>query len=329
MTYNGARGTTKQAMADALGVRGLSLQEINEANKALRIGMEALDPRVELESANSLWAHEGIEFEADFIRRNEEFYRAKVTSLNLGAPEALSTINGWVNEATAGKIDDLVGPGDLIQAILLLLNAIYFKGMWHRQFDKEATSEGTFSLPDGGRKTTLMMHQSGRYRYFENRQFQAASLPYGDGRVSMYLFLPNKKTSLTEFQKNLNWESWNVWMSQFREVEGDISVPRFKVEYEAELKEALEALGMGIAFRSGANFEGMCAGPLQISVVRHKSYMEVNEEGTEASAATAVSMARGFPPERFSMIVDRPFFCAIRDDQTGLNLFTGVLLDPK
>lgn len=330
MTYNGAEGTTKQALAETLGVGGMTLQEVNEANAALRVTLASLDPKVQLAIANSLWAKEGLEFKPDFIRRNKDFYGAKVTNLNFTDPSALLTINGWVKERTNGKIDKLVKPEDLdILTVLILINAIYFKGIWTVQFDKAKTEEGVFVLLDGSRKKHPMMSQSGRYTYYKGENFQAVSLPYGEGRISMYVFLPDKTTTLSEFQKSLDARNWEAWMHQFDETEGDVVLPRFKVEYEAELNDALTALGMGVAFTSKANFRGMCARPLFISKVRHKTFMEVNEEGTEAAASTAVIMKRLSPPQKFKMVVDRPFFCAIRDNKTGTVLFMGSIVEPK
>jgi len=173
------------------------------------------------------------------------------------------------------------------------------------------------------------MSQSGRYPYYESEEFQAVSLPYGEGRVSMYIFLPKQSLPLGEFQALLNAQNWQSWIAQFDERDGDIVLPRFKVEYKKELNGALIALGMGVAFRN-ADFGGMGAGKLMISAVIHKTFIEVNEEGTEAAAATAVMMERGNFKSRsqFSMVIDRPFFYAIRDSDTGALLFMGFVLDP-
>jgi len=331
MTYNGAEGATKQAMAETLGIKETSLREVNEANARLLAALESVDPQVELAIANSLWAREDIVFKPDFIQRSRDFYGAQVTSLDFTALDALSTINGWVKRKTKEKIDEIVKPQDLdILTVLILINAIYFKGLWRLQFDKGKTKEGVFTLLDGRRKRHPMMSQSGLYEYYEGQNLQAVSLPYGEGRISMYIFLPDKSTSLSEFQKNLNTKNWEEWMHLFREMEGDVVLPRFRLEYEAELNDALASLSMGVAFdKYNANFQGMCVEPTYISAVRHKTFLEVNEEGTEAAAVTAVVMKLRAVVRRFSMIVDRPFFCAIRDNKTGAVLFMGYIMEPK
>ena len=220
------------------------------------------------------------------------------------------------------------------QAILFLINAIYFKGTWTVEFDKAKTREDQFTTLAGKQKRHPMMHQSGKYRYFEGQGFQAISLPYGGGQVSMYLFLPAAVSSLVEFQKNLSAANWDSWMREFAVTDGEIAVPRFKVEYEITMNDALKALGMGIAFDANrADLSGIIETSEKafISEVKHKTFVEVNEEGTVAAAATSVtaSVTSVMQPRKpFRMIVDRPFFCAIRDNETGTLLFMGSITDP-
>lgn len=335
MVYNGAAGETKEAMARALEVGEMPLEEVNHANSILKEILEKADPEVQLDIANSLWGREGISFKPDFIRRNKEFYGAEVAALDFGSPEAVSIINDWVQDNTNGKIDKIVDNINPL-TILFLINAIYFKGKWSEEFDPEETEEDIFYLLEGSRKKVPMMYQSDDYRYYRGERFQAVSLPYGEKRISMYIFLPDRDYSLEEFYEQLNAENWKSWMSQFSFKEGEICLPRFKLEYEVTLNDALKALGMGVAFDPiAANFEGMCE-ILQginfyISKVKHKTFVEVNEEGTEAAAATSVEMVMLAvrPEQPFSMVVDRPFFFAIRDNKTGTLLFMGSIVDPQ
>lgn len=331
MTYNGANGSTQQAIAQTLQLQGMSLDEVNQAQLALSQILTNPDPKVQLNIANSLWARQGINFKPDFLQRNKDFYQAQITNLNFSSPNATSTINNWVSQNTKGKIPTII---DRISpdAVLYLINAIYFKGSWTEEFPKNATQERPFTLLNGTRKQHPLMSQFGRFRYYENDSVQAISLPYGSGRMSMYVFLPKPNTTLQSFYSTLTPENWEQWIKQFRTREGSISLPRFKLEYDITLNQTLQALGMGIAFQDRANFTGMTSTPVSIDEVKHKTFVEVNEEGTEAAAVTSVGVrATSAMPvdEPFNMVVDRPFFVAIRDNQTGTLLFMGSIVEPK
>jgi serpin B len=331
MTYNGASGETQQAMAKALELQGITLPTVNQANNALKASLETADPEVQLSIANSLWAKQGVTFKPDFMERNRQFYGAKVTELDFANAEATRTINNWVKENTRGKIDQVVDqlkPDD----VLFLINAIYFKGNWTKKFDQNQTAERPFYLSNGTQKQHPMMSQSGKYRYYENETFQAVSLPYGKGRLSLYVFLPRENNSLDAFQQQLAVENWQQWMNQFRMRNGSIQLPRFKFDYDIQLNNALKVLGMESAFSDGADFSNMTSASVAINEVKHKTFVEVNEEGTEAAAVTSVGVAltsAQMPEEPFQMVVNRPFFCAIRDNQTGTVLFMGSLREPK
>lgn len=344
MAYNGADRETREAMAKTLELQGMSLDDVNQANAVLNRILQNPGLRVELNIANSLWAGEGIKFRSEFIKRNEDFYTAKVTTLDFMDPKAPDTINEWVRENTRGKIGKIIDkiscddPQYNCEIILYIINAIYFKGSWSTEFDKALTKEEDFYLLDGSRKRHPMMFQSGRYMYLQGEGFQAVSLPYGDGRLSMYLFLPEKDSNLKEFYERLNAENWDRRMSQFRSMEGSLVIPRFKLEYKTTLNDALTSLGMGIAFdRVRANFRNMCVFSEDENVfihnVSHKSFVEVNEEGTEAAAVTSVEIGATTTAflklRRFNMVVDHPFFFAIRDSKTGVVLFMGSIVEPK
>jgi serpin B len=333
MTYNGAVGETKEAMERALEIHGLTHAELNHAYAALRSELENPDPRVQLQIANSLWARKGISFNPAFIARNKEFYGAEVTALDFGDPGAPAIINAWVKDKTKDKIEKIVDSIDA-QSVLFLINAIYFKGAWSTEFDKAKTKDDAFTIGSGSQKRLPMMTQSGKYDYYEAANFQAVSLPYGSGRVSMYVFLPAAGTSIDQFLPSLTTANWDAWMKRFSKTQGAIVLPRFKVEYEITLNDALKALGMGVAFDPDrANFAGMfqTAQSAFISKVKHKTFAEVNEEGTEAAAVTSaeISVTSIAPPRKsFKMVVDRPFFFAIRDNKTGSVLFLGSIVDP-
>lgn len=337
MAYNGADRETREAMADTLGFGEMTLDEVNHSYAALRNSLSRADGHVELAIANSLWAKEDVAFNPDFLGRNRQFYAAEVATLDFGDPAAPDVINRWVADQTRGKIDGIVDEIDPL-AVLFLINAVYFNGEWTVAFDEEMTRDRSFYLPDGSEKQHPMMSQMGQYQYLENDDFQAVSLPYGDGDASMYIFLPREHTGLTGFLANLGVDNWESWLDQFNNREGNIVLPKFKAEYEKSLIDPLKALGMGIAFDPRlANFDGMHDGAeeleLYIQEVKHKAFIEVNEAGTEAAAVTSVGVGvtslEPEKPPRFSFIADRPFFYAIRDSKNGSIIFMGVVMDPQ
>ncbi|BCL35737.1 serpin family protein [Nostoc sp. MS1] len=331
MTYNGASGSTQKAMAKTLELQGITLPELNSANAELNKLLQNPEENVQLTIANSLWVNKNISLRPDFLQRNRDFYQAQVSNLDFQNPNATKTINNWVKENTKGKINNIVDTIEPNQA-LFLINAIYFKGQWSQKFDKAQTKPQTFYTGSGQQKQHPMMSQKGEYRYFETPQFQAISLPYGQKRnVSLYIFLPKQNSNLKAFYQNLTPENWNKWLSEFSQRDGSITLPRFQSDYDISLNDTLKALGMGEAFTNKANFSGM-GDKLAISQVKHKTVIEVNEEGTEASAATSVgivatSLRQPQPP--FQMVVNRPFFYAIRDHQSKNILFMGAVVDPE
>lgn len=332
MTYNGAEEETRSAMEETLLLQGMSMDEINAAFADLLTILENPDPEVELAVANSLWAREGVDFNEDFLQRNRDYYKAEIAELDFSDEDAADQINAWVKEKTRDKIEEIVEAPIAQETILFLINAIYFKGEWSEPFDTELTREIPFNLPDGSQKNHPVMFRKYDFRYLENDLFQAVSLPYGkDERVSMYIFLPAEGVKLEELYEDMNSTTWENWLNSFRVMEGEVGLPRFEFDFEISLNETLKTLGMGIAFDDeAADFSGMHPIPprLYISEVKHKTFVAVNEEGTEAAAATSVEIAVTAMPENFTMIADRPFFFAISDDMTGTILFMGSVNEP-
>jgi serine protease inhibitor len=330
MTYNGAAGETKDAMRRTLKTEGLSLDELNEASAALINSLRSSDPKVELAIANSLWARQGMKFKEDFLERNRQFFAAEVASLDFDAPSALTIINNWVSRNTKDKIPsiiDKIDHGD----VMFLINAVYFKGQWENKFEKELTKNKPFYPLSGPQKAVPMMAQSGEYQYFRGDKFQAVRLFYGAKGASLDLFLPDKDSSIDDLLKRLSFEQCGQWTKRFHRAEGDIKIPRFKMDYESSLNDPLKAMGMGVAFvRGKADFRGMRdQNDLYISMVKHKAVVEVNEEGTEATAATSVTISQEAALQRFTFIADHPFLMMIRDRRTDALLFMGVVVDPK
>jgi serine protease inhibitor len=330
MTYNGAAGETKEAMRRTLKTEGLDLDEINKASAALINSLRSSDPKVELAIANSLWARRRVKFREDFLERNRQFFGAEVASLDFVAPNALTTINNWVSRNTESKIPSIINRIDP-HHVMFLINAIYFKGQWEKKFKKELTKNEPFYPLSGPQKEVPMMSQSGDYQYYRGNKFQAVRLFYGAKGASLDLFLPDKDSSIDGLLKRLSLEQCGQWTGSFRQVPGDIKVPRFKMDYESRLNDPLKAMGMSVAFVEGkADFSGMREqNGLYVSKVIHKAVVEINEEGAEAAAATSVGIRIDSAMRRFTFIADHPFLMIIRDQRTDAILFMGVVVDPK
>jgi len=330
MTFNGSDGTTKDDMAKALQFSNMTLDNVNAGNEILKRKLETVSSGVQVNIANSLWGNKDFVFPSKFVEDNNKFYDAKLTSLDFSKKESVDAINKWVSDSTNKKIEKMVEQIDPA-TFLYLINAIYFKGTWTDKFDKDLTTDANFTLVDGKQKTVSMMERMGEFRYLEKAgEFQAIKLPYGESQeVSMYVFLPAKESNLTNFNKSLTSENLEAWFTQFKTSNGLLDLPKFKLEYELILNDSLKALGMSSAFDSNANFTKLGGG--FISEVKHKSFVDVNEEGTEAAAATSVAITKtSMPLEKpFNMIVDRPFVFAIVDGQTNSILFMGNIVEPK
>ena len=329
MTYNGAAGSTQEAMQQTLELQGLTLDEVNEAYKSLIELLSDLDPRVEFLLANSIWYRHTMTFEQAFLDLTQEFFDAEVSALDFSDPAASQTINDWVSQKTRGKIQEIVPEEIPWNIIMYLINAIYFKGDWTYQFDKSRTGPARFTLVDGSETTVEMMsHESEvdiRLAWADG--VKVAELPYGGSAYSMIVLLPNEPAQIHDLVDLLSRETWNAWIADLDTSQVHVSLPKFTLEYEIGLNEVLKALGMEVAFTPGAaDFTRMYApGGIWIDSVVHKTFMDVNEEGTEAAAATAVSMALSASPE---FVVDRPFIFVIRERFSGTILFMGKVMDP-
>lgn len=330
MTLNGAAGSTREAMETTLELSGLTMQEINESYQSLIELLAGLDPKVRFQLANSIWYRQEWSFEEEFINLCKDYFDAEISGLDFNDPNARDVINGWVDENTNGKIKEIVDADDIDSiTVMFLINAIYFKGTWTYEFDEEMTQDDWFTLPDGSQKACKMMTQEGEFEYFENSDFQAVDLPYGDGDFSMTILLPHQQKDVDSLISEFSQDNWNQWMNTFSKDWGNIFIPKFALEYELTLNEALEALGMGVAFASEADFTKMHRSDLlQIDEVKHKTFVEVTEEGTEAAAATSVEMVYKGVPSGFSMRVDRPFVFVIWEHHSDTILFMGKIVEP-
>lgn len=331
MTYNGSKGETQTAIAKTMGWEGMSLDEMNQGNETLISLLQQPGSGVQVRIANSLWSRKGKPFHSNFTKINKAFYDAKVTELDFNSPKAPDTINEWVNKNTNGKIPKMIESIDPMD-VLILMNAIYFNGGWKKEFQPSATKEESFRLQEGSTKLVQMMAQTGTYEYLQEVGFQAIRLPYGDGQMDMLVILPDESSSLGALHDKL-WADHSRWRQPFQQSRGEIKLPRFKIEYGEQLKEPLKTMGMTLPFdKVKADFSGIAPVPpnLFINAVTHKTFIEVNEKGTEAGAVTSVHMATASAPidTPFQMTINRPFFFAIEDRQTGAWLFVGSVVEP-
>jgi serpin B len=285
-----------------------------------------------LEIANSIWYRQGLTVLQEFVTTNQQYYDARVSSLDFDDAGAPGVINGWVSDKTQDKIKKIVEEIKPL-TVMYLINAIYFKGIWQTEFKKENTSDGPFYLNTGSPVAVPVMKQTTTLRYTSNDLFSMAELPYGQGNFSMLVMLPQTGLSPDNIVSELTPGNWDTWMGELTERNVDLKLPKFMFEYKNELNKELEAMGMGIAFSDGlADFSKISGiGELFISKVLHKSFVEVNEEGTEAAAVTAVEIEFTSvepEPQVTEFHVDRPFLFAIRETSTGTILFIGRVNNP-
>jgi len=330
MVANGAAGQTKAEMQQVLHTADLTSTIANPAFKDLNQQL-ASRKDVTLNLANGIWFKQGFHLKPVFVADNKNFFKAEMAAVDFGSPNSAQTINKWADKQTQGKIKDVVQyPFDPMTQVILA-NAIYFKGKWVKPFDGHMTQPRNFYLSDGEQKNAPMMLQQGDFKYQETPDFQAVQLPY-EGGLQMQVFLPTKNSSpqklIESFRASGNWQT-NI-QSGFNLRKGTLLLPKFKMAYDVKLNYPLEVLGMKSAFIYGkADFSAMAEEALFIGLVEQKSYVDVDEKGTEAAAVTTVTMMKSaMPRQDFRMIVDRPFLFVISDDATDSILFIGIVNDP-
>ena len=330
MMLNGANGNTYDSMKAVLQLNGLNQAEINEAYKNLINILTNIDPKVVFNIANSIWYRNTMQFQQDFINTNKTYFNAEVSGLDFSSPESINIINNWVDQNTNGKITQIITfiPEN---AVMFLINGIYFKGDWKYQFNKDYTKDDFFTISDNSKVPCKMMEQEGNYKYLSNDLFQAVDLPYGDSSFSMIVFLP--KQDINSLISQFNDRNWNEWLNSFSLKEGDIWLPKFELNYEIKLNDVLKSMGMEIAFSRSADFTKIYSpGQVYISNVKHKSYIKIDEEGTEAAAATSVEISLTSSTGgtgKFYMRIDKPFIFVIKDNSANSLLFIGKIINPE
>lgn len=333
MTLNGAEGQTFEDMRNAMSLKGMELEEINRAFQSLMKLLVTVDPKVTLKVANSVWYREDFPVKEEFLERINDFYDGTADDLNFNDPASVDIINNWVNKNTDGLIDQIIThiPDDMV---MYLMNALYFKGDWLNQFETDDTRKADFVLETGETVDVDMMHQKGLFATHISDEVHLIELPYGDSLYSMSVLMPSDiNTPIDQFAKEkLSFEKLSEWRSELVVDYNGVSInfPKFELDYEIEYNDILKAMGMEIAFNATeADFNGITdrsVMKIYIDEVKHKTFIRVDEEGTEAAAVTSVGIVESVS-QQFN--INRPFVFIIHELETGTNLFMGKVKNPN
>lgn len=328
MTLNGASGQTREDMLATLGISGLPDDEINQAYRDLAEALLEVDRRVNIQIANSVWIEEDFSPKKTFIDVLKEYYNADTGEFDILDPGAPALVNGWIEDKTNGLIKNMIEKFS-DNTVMLLVNAIYFKAKWQEEFDKSMTTPETFIKRSGASSNVPMMRQQETFRISEGNGFIFAELPYGQGNYVMDILLPGTNAGTSSLLPLLENDQFNSLLggSGLRDV--DLSMPRFKFGFKSKLKEILSDLGMAVAFTDLADFSRISELDLLLNEVLHQAFIETNEEGTEAAAATVVEVGlTSAPTEPLEIKLDHPFLFLIRETTTNTIMFMGRVSDP-
>lgn len=333
MAYNGADGDTKSEMEEAMKLNGLTTEQINNSYKMLIGALQSLDKEVIFEIANAIFYADFFQVKSDFLKINKEIYKAEVEKLNFGSPTAVKTINDWVSEKTKEKIPSIIdqlNPDDR----MVLLNAIYFNGIWANKFDEKGTHLLDFTKSDGTVLEVPTMKKEEKLEYLTSTLVRAVKMPYGSGQYNMIIFLPADGKTSGDVIDSFSSGQWKNWMESFETTDHVvITMPRFKFAFESPLKDVLKEMGMEKAFLPNmADFSKISEEDLYISSAIHKSFIDVNENGTEAAAVTAITFTTtsvGNEPPKVYFNVNKPFVFAITEKDTDAILFIGEVNHPE
>lgn len=332
MTLNGAEGETRTGILNAIHFGGLEPADVNQAYHDLTALLTSMDRKVEMKLANSVWYKNIYTIKSEFSSIVKDYYDGKAEGLDFTNPSAKDVINGWVEDKTNHRIQNLI---EAIENddVMFLINAIYFKGDWVNQFDKSLTKKDDFIKEDGSIQQVDMMYSKGvELSFFANNHVSLLDIPYGNGQFNMTILLPGSTKTVASILRGLGSDSINYWLDKAEPRIPILEMPKFKMEWKSNLNQPLTDMGMGTAFSDAASFPNLFENPLSLKISRviHQSFIEVNEEGSEAAAATAVGIATtsvGQPvPDHIK--INRPFIFMIREKHTGVILFIGQLHSP-
>lgn len=332
LAYNGSAGETAVELGKLLGYAPAERLQMNKDHKALLTLLNSVESGIELKTANSIWANEELPLRKEYLSTGKAFYEAEIRNTDFSGQQSVQEINEWVSKHTEQKIEEMLEKPPGNDTVAVLVNAVYFKGGWKQVFAEDDTQSTDFYPTRGSKVQVDMMKQSGVFVYKETENWQAIRLPY-TGWMDMIIVLPAEDYSLDELQDEL--AKGKLQDSVLIDGKyGEISLPRFTASYGIDLKDSLKALGVKQTFDSNrGNFSNLAEtpDPIFINQIIHKSYIKVNEQGSEAAASTLVAMMAGGGPsteEPFKMVVNRPFLFAIKDRQTGVMLFLGAIENP-
>jgi serine protease inhibitor len=323
MTANGANGATYDEMRSALRLNGATREDVDGGYKSLITLLRGLDPQTDFRIANSIWFEQTFPFNASFLDESKLYFDAQVKALDFANPSAVTTINSWVSGQTNDRIPRILESIDNAE-VMFLVNAIYFKGIWQTQFDKSKTVDALFRAADGSTATVPMMARGAGVQYTATSEYSAVDLPYGNSAFTMTVVLPNG--DIDAFAESFDQAKWNSLVGSLRESAVEVYLPRFRLLWQRELNDDLGQLGMRLAFTPNyADFTRMSPRGLDLFITKvlQKTYVDVDEQGTEAAAATSVGV--GVTSVTPAFRADRPFLVVIRERFSGAILFIGKI----
>lgn len=329
MTLNGADGSTRDGILETLRSNGITTDAINQSYKSLTDALLTVDKRILFSIAYSVWAEEDFPVKKQFTDKLTNYYQAETRTFSKSSTgTTVKEVNGWIEDKTNGLIREML-KGLEPNTVMMLINAVYFKGQWNSRFDKSKTVTEAFHISGSQSADVPMMKQTNKFKVFENEELILAELPYGQGNYVMDVIIPANGEGINNIIRTLTQESFNEITGKMTQREVSLSFPRFKYGYREELKEILADMGMGVAFTELADFRGISEIGILISMVLHQAFIETNEEGTEAAAATIIGFeTTSIPTQPLTLRLDRPFFYVIRETTTNSIIFMGRVSDP-
>ena len=329
MLYNGASGDTRTEMTEVLGMAGFTEAEINQYYQKMSQDLLTIDPLTDIGIANSIWYREGFPVKQPFIDINKEYFDAMVRALDFSKSDAADIINNWCAEKTKDRIKEIIAnpiPGNVA---MYLINALYFKSKWQFEFDKAQTKQDDFTKADNQKKKVNMMEQSAELPYYADQYLQCVEMPYGNQAFSMVAILLSNNMNIDQLVEYLDNDTWQNIAKNLHEQNVWLKLPRFKIECEIPLNDPVKNVGMKRIFYSG--FANISDADLFVSEIKQKTFVEVNEEGTEAAAVTVIEMppSSEYGPQQVSFFANRPFLYLIKEKSTGVILFIGRMDEPK